>query len=598
MRASGIRRCREAAAWALPAATTPGASIAALLDSDIGTTWRGGGGGGGGLDLEAVQDAVAAMIQDGTGITWAYNDTAGLLVPTVTGGGGGLATVATDMTLDGDGSAGDPLSVAEAYTAFERSKLASVASGATRNTTEELQDLVGAMAGANLTYDDAQGMLDAAGSDGSDAFSDWLYRRYASGVQPVDPPLQNLAFNPATGELTSDVGVNYTRARPIGRKPAVGLAGDRERRCALDWRRCADREHRPRIERPHAGPQRRHADRASARAGTCSASPTRSPARTRRSSTASTPGANVNRTAAELKAAYEGNADTNAFTDADRDAVEGIEAGGIPDVATIPDDVTDPAIYLDHSVLDGTARGPARPHGRHANAVRLQRRRHHLARSGPATFRFTRSTPSTARALRTGCSSSSSPRGPPLRAFNAIRVDDTNYTLESATVFAFGGLQAHDRRTAQRGLSDNQNIAFNLRRPDGSYVWESGDIEFESGVWQRSSLEDDTEYRRVLTEVTGDNIADGAIDGDKIAGNSIDADAKLEPASVGFAKMFSDNNVTAPTAWGVKEVSGSEVSHFYPPTEFVGLAFQQVADEAAADAAYTTNDGVFYYWPE
>ena len=62
--------------------------------------------------------------------------------------------------------------------------------------------------------------------------------------------------------------------------------------------------------------------------------------------------------------------------------------------------------------------------------------------------------------------------------------------------------------------------------------------------------------------------------------------------------MFSDNNVTAPTAWGVKEVSGSEVSHFYPPAEFVGLAFQQVADEAAADAAYTTNDGIFYYWPE
>ena len=181
-------------------------------------------------------------------------------------------------------------------------------------------------------------------------------------------------------------------------------------------------------------------------------------------------------------------------------------------------------------------------------------------------------------------------------SFNAIRIDDTNYTLESATVFAFGGYK-RTIASGPTGLSDNQNIAFNLRRPDGSFVWESGDIEFESGIWQRS-LEDDTEYRRVLTEVTGDNIADGAIDGDKIAGNSIDADAKLEPASVGFAKMFSDNNVTAPTAWGVKEVSGSEVSHFYPPTEFVGLAFQQVADEAAADAAYTTNDGVFYYWPE
>ena len=96
-------------------------------------------------------------------------------------------------------------------------------------------------------------------------------------------------------------------------------------------------------------------------------------------------------------------------------------------------------------------------------------------------------------------------------SFNAIRVDDTNYTLESATVFAFGGLQADDRERPHGAVSDNQNIAFNLRRPDGSYVWESGDIEFESGIWQRS-LEDDTEYRRVLTEVTGDNIADGAIE--------------------------------------------------------------------------------------
>ena len=80
---------REAAAWALPGAATPGTSIAALIDTAIGATWRTGGGGG--FDLEQVQDAVAAMIQNGTGITWAYDDATGLLTPTVTAtGGGGL----------------------------------------------------------------------------------------------------------------------------------------------------------------------------------------------------------------------------------------------------------------------------------------------------------------------------------------------------------------------------------------------------------------------------------------------------------------------------------------------------------------------------
>ena len=37
---------------------------------------------------EAVDDRTAALIQNGTGITWAYNDTAGTLTPTVTAAGG------------------------------------------------------------------------------------------------------------------------------------------------------------------------------------------------------------------------------------------------------------------------------------------------------------------------------------------------------------------------------------------------------------------------------------------------------------------------------------------------------------------------------
>lgn len=49
-----------------------------------------------------------------------------LQLPTNTGGsgGGGLSSVETDDTIDGTGAAGDPLSVAEPYTAAERSKLA------------------------------------------------------------------------------------------------------------------------------------------------------------------------------------------------------------------------------------------------------------------------------------------------------------------------------------------------------------------------------------------------------------------------------------------------------------------------------------------
>ena len=97
--------------------------------------------------------------------------------------------------------------------------------------------------------------------------------------------------------------------------------------------------------------------------------------------------------------------------------------------------------------------------------------------------------------------------------------------------------------------------------------------------------------------ITAAKIAPETITGDEIAPGAVHAD-NVESGTLGFAKMFSDNNVTAPTAWGVKEVAGAEISHFYPPAEFVGLTFQEVADEAAADAAYTSGDGITYYWPE
>ena len=45
------------------------------------------------------------------------------------GGGGGLSTVASDSTLTGDGSAGDPLKVATPFTAAEKAKLAGLTGG-------------------------------------------------------------------------------------------------------------------------------------------------------------------------------------------------------------------------------------------------------------------------------------------------------------------------------------------------------------------------------------------------------------------------------------------------------------------------------------
>ena len=54
-----------------------------------------------------------------------------VVTPPAGTGGGGLSTVATDSTITGDGSTGDPLSVAEPYTAQERIKLGGIEAGAT-----------------------------------------------------------------------------------------------------------------------------------------------------------------------------------------------------------------------------------------------------------------------------------------------------------------------------------------------------------------------------------------------------------------------------------------------------------------------------------
>ena len=54
-------------------------------------------------------------------------------VPSAVQGGGGLTTVASDATLTGDGSTGDPLAVASPFTTTEKTKLGGVAAGAEVN---------------------------------------------------------------------------------------------------------------------------------------------------------------------------------------------------------------------------------------------------------------------------------------------------------------------------------------------------------------------------------------------------------------------------------------------------------------------------------
>ena len=91
------------------------------------------GGGGATLTQEQVEDFVGAMVDGNTetGITVTYDDTDGTLDFVVTGGG--LATVATDATITGDGSAGDPLSVANPFEAADETKLDGIAAGAEVN---------------------------------------------------------------------------------------------------------------------------------------------------------------------------------------------------------------------------------------------------------------------------------------------------------------------------------------------------------------------------------------------------------------------------------------------------------------------------------
>lgn len=63
---------------------TAGQVLTKIDATNFNTQWTTPSSGGGGITVEDSQDATAALIQNGTGISWTYNDTANTLTPTVT----------------------------------------------------------------------------------------------------------------------------------------------------------------------------------------------------------------------------------------------------------------------------------------------------------------------------------------------------------------------------------------------------------------------------------------------------------------------------------------------------------------------------------
>ena len=121
----------------------------------------GSGGAGGGVTIAQVLTQIMA----GTNITVDRTTAGQITIASSGGGGGGLSIVSTDATLDGDGTTGDPLEVANPFTDADETKLDSIATGATAVTIAQV--LTQIMAGTNITVDrTTAGQITIASSGG------------------------------------------------------------------------------------------------------------------------------------------------------------------------------------------------------------------------------------------------------------------------------------------------------------------------------------------------------------------------------------------------------------------------------------------------
>ena len=89
---------------------------------------------------ELARDALGAALTAGSNITITPNDSANTITIASTASGGGLASVTSDATLTGNGTSGSPLSVANAFTQADETKLDGIATSATRNTDAEIDE--------------------------------------------------------------------------------------------------------------------------------------------------------------------------------------------------------------------------------------------------------------------------------------------------------------------------------------------------------------------------------------------------------------------------------------------------------------------------
>ena len=119
-----------------------------------GTAWEAAGGGGATLSDADPEDVGTTAPGTGTEASRDDHVHGG-------GGGGGLATVSTDATLGGDGSASDPLTVANPFTDADETKLDGIEAGAEVNvgseyTAAEKSKLAAVEANATADQTDAE----------------------------------------------------------------------------------------------------------------------------------------------------------------------------------------------------------------------------------------------------------------------------------------------------------------------------------------------------------------------------------------------------------------------------------------------------------